>query len=387
MVESEPATSSTQSSDPKSTGTPGWGQSDLFRLSGWGQLPDNQGGRPTGPRSWFDHELVQREPRVDPYTGPIETWPNFKTVSDSEWELFRENQVVYTDGTNVPGIEAGWFLCVLCDKRCACKDLLQMHLDSSKHKRNIQWLISQNKEVASTLKCPADYASEVVLSEGDKEILRLNRCVVEDEWIVCTLCNKKLGAIYNVLEHIGTQKHRNNLNWANSVDGTFTADKFSELPPSIEMTSSGYYCTLCDASMGSSTILELHLCAQRHLQNSGVRDPLYPLDDCEIPIREGIELSRLAELGPLEPNEVIFPRVRVSPVLSNRAGPPSIYARPTEIFQRFTAPPTVNPTAIDRVPSPPRSFPSRGPAESQRWNRGSSLASTRDLPDLIEIDV
>jgi len=373
----------------------GWGQSESCRLSGWGQVPDGASDRSGGPhRSWYDSDMSNREPKRDPYQGPIDTWPNYRAITTTEWDALKRHQVVYTDGTNVPGEEPGWFLCTLCSKKCACKDTLQMHIEGAKHLRNMQWFETQTQG-SLTIQPPTVAASHgMLLTEKDREVLKQNRCVVEEDWIVCTLCNKKFHDMYNLPEHIGTQKHRNNLDWANSVDGKFTPDNVNNLPDGFILRDNDYYCTLCDASMTSRSIMDVHVNGSRHLRNIGRQANAEEMVNVEVPRREGIEISRLVEvLGPASSSSSDMPRPRPPGPLDvmSSSSRPSPMPRAVSSYSMQSprkSPPIVQ--TANRVPSPPRSFPPRASGGSHGWNKPSPTptpSNGQNLPDLIQIDV
>ena len=338
----------------------GWGQSDMCMVSGWGQAPEGPPQLTFAPRPWY--AFADARPRYtdeDPYVGPVENWPNYKIVTEKEWETFRENHVVYTDGSNVVETEPGWFYCTLCSKKCASKDIMENHITSTKHLRSMEWL---GRNPTST-GAASPVTPSLVLTEKDKEVLKVNRCVEEDGWIVCLLCNKKMQDMYFVPDHIGSRKHRNNLDWANSVDGEFCPDaSFGNLPEGIVLREKDYYCNLCDVSMTSKAIMDVHISGTRHTRK--LRSDLDILNDYDVPIRSGIPLSQLVQVlgGPSTTQGPTLSSTRPRPSLAPKILPHSIPSR--------------------RIPSPPRTLP---PIPSDRWN--TAPRKYQDLPDLIQIDV
>jgi hypothetical protein len=230
---------------------------------------------------------------VDEFSGPIETWPTYKQISAADWETFGAHQVVFTDGSNAGGHEAGWLVCLLCEKKVSTRDMMYAHIESAKHKRNLDWFGHEaRRDTAAPL-------AAFQLTAKDKQVLEDNRCVVEDDWIVCTLCNKKLMDMSFVPDHIATRKHRNNVDWANAVDGKFSpppADS-SDLPPGITVRENDFFCVKCNASMTSRTVVDVHVESQRHTRSRHSPD----LAGLDVPIRRGIEISRLAASGATGP--------------------------------------------------------------------------------------
>lgn len=307
---------------------------------------------------------------MDEFAGPIETWPTYKAISVEDWSMFKTHQVVYTDGTIADGHEAGWLVCLLCDKKAATRDMMYAHIESMKHKRNMEWFNPDLPRESSP-------QSRFQLTAKDKQVLDDNRCVVEDEWIVCTLCNKKLMDMSFVPDHISTKKHRNNIDWANAVDGKFSPTGASSLPAGISVRDCDYYCSLCDASMTSRSVVDVHIESLRHTRNldsDGIAAIVH-----DVPIRRGVPISQLSSSSsrapvvetarprtPREASSVSFEdrwsRQPITP--TERSGPESGWrSRP------------VTPTAC-RVPSPPRRVP------SPPWT--VSLPAS-DLPNLIDI--
>jgi hypothetical protein len=364
-----------------------WGQSELCRLSNAVEVEEPRR-LFYSTRPWYESESRRSEPEPDPYVGPIENWPNYRVVNSREWQYFNEHQIVYTDGSNVEGIEPGWFYCKLCLKKCSTKDIAETHVASAKHERNVDWFRTTNPgQSLTTASLTATVSSPSVLTAEDQETLRLNRCVIEEDWIVCTLCNKKLSDMSFVPMHIGTQKHRNNLEWANSVDGAFCPDVFHQLPEGMVMRDSDYYCTICDASMTSKSVVDVHVSGPRHCRPA-------VFEDLDIPIRRGIPIARLVEvLGPAtyETPIVREPRQRFTEVGEpiRKPQPPAPQLRqPSIVSSRSSGAPSRG-----RIPSPPRNIPPPLPLESSlRWNaprteKPKTTTNYCELPDLIQIDV
>ena len=359
---------------------PAWGQNDSCRVSGWGQIPSETSHRSSGvPSGWGPRCAPFLEPPKDEYSGPLETWPNYRAVSSDEWDTFKRHQVVYTDGSNVPGEEPGWLYCRLCSKKCASKDLMQLHIDSAKHQRQIAWYATE-AAFDSEIRTPTE-ESDIFLTQKDKDMLEANRCVVEDGWIVCTLCQKKLMDMSFVPDHIASRKHRSNIEWANSVDGRFIADTEDPLPSGIVARDNDYYCTICHASMTSKSVMEVHVSGTRHSRNSA-NTGIYgtdPFEGFDIPIRQGIALSQL--VSTMKDPEYL------NSLLRNKQKPP-VYES-SRMQSRSSVDPVSPPpraaAAVVRSPSPPRTLPPPLSQFNQQWNRPQSTNARFDPPNLIDI--
>ncbi len=350
---------------------PRWGQSDTCRVSGWGQLPtDPMRNRETISRPWLSRPQTSPVDERNEYEGPIETWPNYRSITAEEWEMYKANEVVYTDGSNVEGQEPGWLYCKLCSKKCASKDLMQMHIESGKHQRYISWRGPQ----LSSISTPTD-TSDLVLTEKDRQMLEQNRCEVEEGWIVCKLCNKKFMDMSFLPEHIGSRKHRNNIDWANSVEGRFVPGEDEHLPSGIIVRESDYYCTFCRVSMTSKSLIEVHVGGYRHTQRFNIEEPVRSsTDEFDVPIRRGPRIcdlskdSRCIETVPIP--------VRQKPLVQER-----IVRSVEPLRERPLRPMEVSPERAPRIPSPPRLPPSPISQLNQRWNRPQRF----DPPNLIDI--
>lgn len=251
--------------------TAGWGQSENFRMinSGWGQTP-------TSSSSEFRSNVAARmDPPVfsylstENYSGPVETWTNYKAISPDEWKLFKEHMIVYSDGTNVDGVEAGWLVCMLCtSKKAQSKDLIHSHILSMKHQRNFDWVRSTGGSVEEERVAPVAYYTDPPLSAEDKELLQEHRLSMVDGWIQCTLCVKKLMDMSFVPEHIRTTKHLNNLEWVREEERSSS----EQLPWGIETRNFGeFYCTNCSVAMSSRAIMNAHVASIRHIRNGNSR--------------------------------------------------------------------------------------------------------------------
>lgn len=373
---------SSYSQGSRSQVVPAWGQNDSCRVSGWGQIPPERSHRSSGMSSgWGIGRAPFVEPPKDEYSGPIETWPNYRAIKSDEWATFKRHQIVYTDGSNVPGEEPGWLYCRLCSKKCASKDLMQLHIDSAKHQRQVAWFATE-ATFDSDIRTPSE-ESEIFLTQKDKDMLESNRCVVEDGWIVCTLCQKKLMDMSFVPDHIASRKHRSNIEWANSVDGRFIADMDEPLPSGIVARDTDYYCTICHASMTSKSVMEVHVSGVRHSRNStntgeysGGNDPFEGFD---IPIRQGIALSQLVStMKDPEYLNGLLRNKQKSPVYESSRAQPRFSTAPVSTPPRVAA-------ATVRTPSPPRTLPPPLPQLNQQWNRPQSKSARLDQPNLIDI--
>ena len=225
----------------------------------------------------------------DDFSGPIESWSNYRAITPQEWELFSEHQVVYSDGQNVDGLEAGWLVCGICScKKTMSKDAMRSHLESAKHKRNFDWY---RIERGGSKEC-----SVLAVTEDDKRMLQEHRCVEQDDWIVCTLCSKKLMDMSYLPSHIATRKHMNNLEWAKSVEGRGGWG----LPEGIQVRGDEeYYCVICDVRIAMRSLMDLHAESFRHRKNASCgRDDVSGstaslVAGFDVPIRRGPTIAEL----------------------------------------------------------------------------------------------
>ena len=365
----------------------GWGQSDSCRvMSGWGQ-PDIPSQPPQHARSGWNSGFASYSsvapPRVevDNYSGPIETWSNYVAITPQDWELFRQHQVVFSDGKNAGGMEPGWLWCEMCGKKAMCKDLMHSHIESIKHRRNFEWYVTDQDRVSVppvALSATADAAVSSGLPRGypplsdeDKRQIAHHHCEVDGEgWIVCTLCNKKMMDMTFFPTHIASRKHVNNLEWVNaSVPGGAVRAQSSnaDLPPGITRREWDYYCTLCGATMNSRGIVDLHVDSVRHQR---ALSPAVEIPADVVP-RQGVPLASLIHFG----EETSPPSRPVRPVPARPDRPvPTRPARPAPVAVTIPARP------VTRVPSPPRMAP---PQTMVNW--GAPARAVHDIPNLIDI--
>ena len=282
----------------------GWGQSESCKISsGWGQAVPQEYLSGEGARS--SSFAGSPGDSWDNFSGPIETWYNYRSITPEDWELFSEHQVVYSNGTNVDGLEPGWLVCGICSyKKTMSKDAMHTHIVSAKHKRNYDWFCLERSKTGGSAESGAPESKMLVTSE-DRRMLEEHRCIVEDEWIVCTLCSKKMMDMSFLPDHIATRKHVNNLEWARSLDGRGPPDtKRTCLPDGMEVRGNLYYCTLCDASMAASALVDLHAESMRHQRNSMQRSssqymggPVHTIAGFEVPIRKGPTLEQMRRIN------------------------------------------------------------------------------------------
>lgn len=278
---------------PAPSVTSGWGQSEGFRMinSGWGQTPSTSepfARKNISSENPASHSFVYSI--GENYSGPIETWTNYRAITPDDWALFKEHLIVYSDGKNVEGVEAGWLVCTLCtSKKAQSKDLMHSHIESLKHRRNYDWMLSARVNDPVVAYDPYALAP---LSPDDEEVLRRNRLAVIDGWIQCTLCTKRMMDMSFVPAHISTTKHINNLEWASSQhDDDQTCEK---LPAGISRRNSDYYCTPCGVTMTSKAIVNAHAGSARH---TGHQAESRLADNTHAP-RNGIPIADLIELSP-----------------------------------------------------------------------------------------
>ncbi|KAF4685658.1 hypothetical protein FOZ62_025977 [Perkinsus olseni] len=56
---------------------------------------------------------------------------------DHWYEVMKSNEIVLSNGENVPGVDDEWIYCLLCDKKFCSFDALKMHLKSTLHGKRI----------------------------------------------------------------------------------------------------------------------------------------------------------------------------------------------------------------------------------------------------------
>lgn len=246
--------------------------------NGWGQ------GGPAGSTQEVSRPPVSKgQSGNTSYEGPVTSWPTYRAITAKDWELYKDHGIVFSDGSNIVGIEPGWLVCGLCNnKKAVTKDLMQMHIESTKHKRNYDWAkMAAAREVAdvSPVNEPARLApvrsvssNPVKLgpgefSEKEQQILDTNFCELgADGWIICTICEKKCMNMDFVASHIESTRHKNRMGWTPAVQAASMVSE--DLPPGIILTKDGFYCTYCGAAeMSNTQVVQLHVQGQRHQQH------------------------------------------------------------------------------------------------------------------------
>ena len=316
-----------------------WGQSNMMKIvsSGWGQ-PSNIGDldRRRFELGWGQisqtHPSIHT-PQIENYEGPVESWTNYMQITPEDWELYQKHQIVYTDGKNVEGVEAGWLFCQMCNKKTSTRDLMQSHMEGAKHKRSFEWLLNQRDgslQVGEEMK--QNSCNYLVLTEEESRIVTEHRGEVDPSgWIVCTLCDKKLMDMSFFADHISSRKHLNYLEWARNND-----DRDKDLPEYIVASEWGYRCTVCDVPMNSKSVIGIHLASSRHSRNLGYNHRK-DWGEVDFQPRRGVPLADLIEF---EPEGSLSQSNAVRDALS----PPSSFSE----RHRYPSPPRHAPAAVNR---------------------------------------
>lgn len=286
--------------------------------NGWGRAqPPNAGSGAPGPART---PMTRGSSGNASYDGPVNTWPTYRAITPSDWAVFNDHGILFSDGVNIPGMEPGWLVCGLCNnKKAVTKDLMQMHIDSTKHKRNYEWQKTTSAlAAANPSQEPNNPVPKIAIASSsaggytpdDKTIIEENFCEVSaDGWIVCTLCDKKCMDMGFLTVHIESSRHKKRMEW---MIPTIQAGSISdeEIPPGIVLTKEGFYCTYCGAAeMSSGQVVRLHVDGERHKKNTpGASDEnpskqvltmrsgavnleVDPLS--QVPMREGIRFKNL----------------------------------------------------------------------------------------------
>ncbi|KAF4659141.1 hypothetical protein FOL47_007711 [Perkinsus chesapeaki] len=132
----------------------------------------------------------------------------------------------YPDGERLMQLNAvelgedNQFHCTLCNKKAYGFDMIiESHCTSDKHKRNLAWA-TKSSSSESNIGCePITSAGHIGDPSplhplaGDDEFMRAQRLKMEDDWVVCSLCNKKFFDLDSAKAHCDSKKHRENLEW------------------------------------------------------------------------------------------------------------------------------------------------------------------------------
>ncbi len=282
--------------------------------NGWGQAP------PSGNSQEASRAPLNRGQSGNAsYDGPVTSWPTYRAITAKDWELFNDQCIVFSDGVNVAGIEPGWLVCCLCNnKKAVTKDLMQMHIDSTKHKRNYEWkktaaqFAVPDTSPMSALSSGAPVKSNpnpVILGKGglterDEAILENNYCELgPDGWIICTICDKKCMDMNFVHAHIESTRHKSRMEWSSPAVQAANIDS-EDIPPGIVLTKDGFYCTYCGAAeMSNGQVVQLHVQGPRHQEHISTQKQPVPQQRssfsgeaeimAQVPPREGIPFKHL----------------------------------------------------------------------------------------------
>ena len=214
----------------------------------------------------------------------------------------------------------GWFVCEVCDKKFHDIEWVEEHVTTDKHKRNLEWYADKpivdddavfedipdcvewrdDEEIYFCKLCQAKAPSEIVLQAhltGKEHTKRLANkewhetqisrqlsgelnlpvyCEVEDDWIICRFCEKKMASTDMMITHLEGKEHAKKC--ANiGIAGYGTTQHESEAkayvdqygfdlwcrqrhwPDIIQETATAWKCTQCSKSFIVPSAVNDHL--------------------------------------------------------------------------------------------------------------------------------
>ena len=161
----------------------------------------------------------------------------------------------------------GWLVCEVCNKKFADFDMLDPHINSAKHKSNLEYYskhpIPVGRDAASAWDSTGELPEHVTYDE-------------EEMMYTCTLCNKKAASDIVLQGHLEGKEHKkrlDNLEWyaaeqskRASPDGL--AETSDQLPACVEWLESEerYICRWCEKRGDGVEQIVIHLSSKEHMK-------------------------------------------------------------------------------------------------------------------------
>lgn len=194
------------------------------------------------------------------------------------------------------------FACRLCDKHLSDVETAALHASTEKHKRQLRYSDDSSSS-----------GSDIGLYMGDYDIAVQNVIQkLDDPGLIgrCLLCRNKFSDSYQLLSHVSSKRHRQNLDWYQRVHAAIALGKFisakdthpsrnrvlyeddlyDQIPPPSEFIISGeiasfirdlpegvvvreweYYCSYCDSKTYSDEQIMSHTMSHTHKAVRGLK--------------------------------------------------------------------------------------------------------------------
>jgi len=164
--------------------------------------------------------------------------------------------------------EAGWYICEVCDKKLQDIEWVEEHVNTDKHKRNMEWyashpiIVTDNDESSSSQHISAEF----VVWDEEEMIYR------------CTLCSAKAASELVLQAHLSGKEHTKRLSnkeWymekPDANDSNFSAQISSILPAYCEYIAGEgrFVCLWCEKKADSVEMLTVHLQGNEHSKKCG----------------------------------------------------------------------------------------------------------------------
>ena len=165
--------------------------------------------------------------------------------------------------------EAGWYVCEVCTKRFNDIEWIEEHVNTVKHKNNMEWY--------ATRPLPEAEGS----AHTEYRDLPDHVEITADEWLVCTLCNAKAASVEILEAHLNGKEHQKrlvNAEWyttqtTKSTEGAFVLPAYCEYNSEIDLP---YTCRWCDKKAACVQLLSSHLEGKDHGKKStNIGLPMY----------------------------------------------------------------------------------------------------------------
>lgn len=165
--------------------------------------------------------------------------------------------------------ESGWYICEVCDKKFNDAIFAEDHINSEKHKRNLEWykdrpLPSDESGINSAMEKMPEYVKWDPVSQ----------------FYICELCSAKAASLQVLEAHLEGQNHKkkvaNQAYWEAHASTTTAASASAPAAhtPSLpvycqyDKLAQTYVCRWCDKKSPCMDMLEVHLIGKEHAKKT-----------------------------------------------------------------------------------------------------------------------